>query len=115
MGYLEILDDLPLNTSHNEYLLKISTAAQRISSMIKFTEEYEDIGIYAPTWQNCHTLVEISAQETVLDKVIVHNDIPDNLEIFADPLIAKVCYNLMDNPVRYGGKITTIRFSILNC
>jgi signal transduction histidine kinase len=25
----------------------------------------------------------------------------------------KVCYNLMDNAVRYGGKITTIRFSAL--
>ena len=31
--------------------------------------------------------------------------------MFGDPLIIKVCYNLMDNAVRYGGKITTIRFS----
>jgi signal transduction histidine kinase len=34
------------------------------------------------------------------------------LEVYADPLITKVCNNLMDNMVRYGGKITTIRFSI---
>jgi len=32
--------------------------------------------------------------------------------VFADPLIAKVFYNLIDNAVRYGGKITTIRFSV---
>jgi len=32
-------------------------------------------------------------------------------EIFADPLIVKVFYNLMDNAVRYGGKITNIRFT----
>ena len=32
--------------------------------------------------------------------------------MFADPLIVKVFYNLMDNAVRYGGKITTIWFSV---
>ena len=32
-------------------------------------------------------------------------------EVFADPLIVKVFFNLIDNALRYGGKITTIRFS----
>jgi signal transduction histidine kinase len=32
--------------------------------------------------------------------------------VFADPLIVKIFYNLMDNAVRHGGKITTIRFSV---
>ncbi|MFH0967513.1 MAG: PAS domain S-box protein, partial [Methanobacteriota archaeon] len=113
MGYLEILENLPFNTSHNDYLLKISTAAQRISSMIKFTKEYEDIGIYAPTWQNCHTLVEIAAKQAPLGQITIENDLPTDTEIFADPLIVKVCYNLIDNAVRYGGKITTIRFSVM--
>ena len=40
------------------------------------------------------------------------NDLPAGTEVFADPLIVKVFYNLMDNAVRYGGKITTIRFSV---
>ena len=39
------------------------------------------------------------------------NDLPAGTEVFADPLITRVCYNLMDNAVRCGGKITTIRFS----
>ena len=38
---------------------------------------------------------------------------PAGSEIFADPLIVKVFYNLVDNAVMYGGKITTIRFSAL--
>jgi len=33
--------------------------------------------------------------------------------VFADPLVVKVFYNLMDNAARYGGKITSIRFSSL--
>jgi len=40
------------------------------------------------------------------------NEIPAGSEIFTDPLIQKVLYNLIDNAVRYGNKITTIRFFI---
>ena len=42
----------------------------------------------------------------------VNNDIPVGTEVFADPLIAKVFYNLMDNAVRYGGNVSTVRFSV---
>ena len=40
------------------------------------------------------------------------NDLPPGTEIFADPLIVKVFYNIMDNSVRYGRKIITIRVSV---
>jgi signal transduction histidine kinase len=32
--------------------------------------------------------------------------------VYADPLIYKVIFNLIDNAVRYGKTITTIRFSV---
>jgi signal transduction histidine kinase len=38
--------------------------------------------------------------------------LPAGAEVLADPLIVKVFYNLMDNAVRYGGKITTLRFFV---
>jgi signal transduction histidine kinase len=79
--------------------------------MIQFTKEYEQIGVNAPVWQDCHTLVDTAAKQAPLGKVMVKNDLPTGAEVFADPLIEKVFYNLMDNAVRYGGKITTIRFS----
>jgi len=110
-GYLEILKDTQLDSSQNEYCQKVTTAAERISAMILVTKEYEQIGIQAPTWQECHTLVDTAAKQAPLGKVVVTNDLPIGAEVFADPLIVKVCYNLMDNAVRYGGKITTIRFS----
>jgi len=94
----------------NDYYKKIITAANRISSMIRFTSEYEDIGISDPTWQDTRTIIDNATKEAPLGQVKVKNDLPDGTEVYADPLIAKVCYNLMDNAVRYGGKITTIRF-----
>jgi len=110
-GYLSFLEDLNPDPTYNEYFLKISTAAKRISAMIRFTKEYEQIGTNAPAWQDPHTLVNTAAKQAPLGKVLVKNDFPAGMEVLADPLVVKVFYNLMDNAVRYGGKITTIRFS----
>jgi signal transduction histidine kinase len=44
-------------------------------------------------------------------KVTPKNDIPTKTEMFADPLIFKVFFNLIDNALRHGGRITTIQFS----
>jgi signal transduction histidine kinase len=39
------------------------------------------------------------------------NDLPAGTEVFADPLVQKVFYNLIDNARRYGGSgMTKIRF-----
>ena len=110
-GYLAILKKKQPDPTFNEYFVKVSTAAQHISSMIQFTREYECLGVKAPAWQNCRTLVDTAAKDAPLGKVVVKNDLPAGTEVFADPLIVKVFYNLMDNAARYGGKITTIRFS----
>ena len=112
-GYLEILEDTPLDPTTNEYFQKVNTATKRIAAMIQFTKEYEQIGVHAPAWQDCRTLVDTAAKDAPLGQVTVKNDFPAGTEVFADPLVVKVCYNLMDNAVRYGGKITTIRFSSL--
>jgi PAS domain S-box-containing protein len=111
MGYISILEDELTNPTYIGYLLKVSSAAKRISAMIRFTKEYEEVGVKAPAWQDCRTLIETAAKSAPLGQVAVKNDIPAGAEVFADPLFVKVCYNLMDNAVRYGGKITTIRFT----
>jgi len=111
MGYLSILEKEQPDPTLNNYFVKVSNAAQRISSMIQFASEYEKIGVSAPVWQDPRTLVDTAAKDVLFGKVIVRNDLQAGMEVFADPLIVKVCYNLMDNAVRYGKKITTIRFS----
>ena len=80
--------------------------------MIQFTKEYEEIGVHAPAWQNCRTLVDTAVKQAPLGRVTVKNDLPAGWEVFADQLVVKVFYTLMDNGVRHGGKITAIRFSV---
>ncbi len=111
-GYLALLENEQPNPQFHDYFLKISTAAQRISAMIRFTKEYEQIGNKDPGWQDCYALIERAAREAPVERIEVTNTLPIHTEVFVDPLIFKVFYNLMDNAVRYGEKITTLRFSI---
>jgi signal transduction histidine kinase len=112
MSYLDLLEKKQPDPSVKEYFLACSTAANRIATMIQFTKEYESIGVNAPVWKDCRTLVETAANLVQLGTTIVKNDIPAGMEVFADPLVVKVFYNLIDNVVRYGRKVTTIRFFV---
>ena len=112
LGYLGMLECKVQDPSLEEYFKTLATAAQNITSMIQFTGEYAKIGVNAPVWQDCRTLIDDAAKQVPLGQVIVKNDFPSGAEVFADPLFVKFCYNLMDNAARYGGKITTLRFSV---
>ncbi len=111
MGFLELLEMKQPDTSFSTYFNKITNATERIQAMIQFTKTYEGIGVNAPVWLNSHTLVETAAKDVALGDIRLVNDIPDDFTIFTDQLIVKVFFNLIDNAVRYGGTITTIRFT----
>jgi len=112
LGYLDMLKEKVPEPSLDVFFQTLTTAAKRINVMIQFTKEYEQIGVNASVWQDCRALVDTAAKQATLGKVNVKNDLPAGTKVFGDPLIIKVCYNLIDNAVRYGGKITTIRFSL---
>jgi PAS domain S-box-containing protein len=110
MGFLELLEMKLPDNSYSSFFNKITDAAERIQAMIQFTKTYQDIGVNAPIWQDTHTLIDAATKGVSLGGIRLINDIPAGFTVFADPLIVKVFYNLVDNAVRYGGKITIIRF-----
>ena len=112
IGYLELLEMKQPDASFSTYFNNITGAAERIQAMIQFTKIYEGIGVNAPVWQDTRGLIDTALKDVVLGHIQVVNDMPAGTMVFADQLIVKVFFNLMDNAVRYGGKITTIRFSI---
>ena len=109
-AYLEIIRKNISDPSVQKDFARITAASDRMAKIILFTKEYEQVGAKDPAWQNCHFLVDRAARQADPGNVLVKNDLPAGLEIFADPLVAKVFYNLIDNAARHGGKITTIRF-----
>lgn len=109
-GFLSLMEPGLSDPRLAEYCRKAQAAAGRIAGMIRFSREYERIGTQAPCWQEMREVVSAAAGDAPLGTVRVINDLPAGWEVSADPLITRVMYNLMDNAVRYGGKITAIRF-----
>jgi signal transduction histidine kinase len=107
--FLRILEKKQSDSSFSDYFKTISTTVKLISAMIQFTKTYEEIGIHALTWQDTHTLWT-AAKEIPLKKIIMKNGLPSGLEVFADPMLVKVFYYLIDNAVSHGEKVSTIRF-----
>ena len=110
-GFIELLHREIPEPSLEHYFSRITKASSQIAAMIQFTREYEKIGIRAPVWQDLQTLVYSAEKGIIPGQVRFKNDLPAGMEVFADPLIVKVFYNLIDNAIRHGGQITTIRFS----
>ena len=83
--------------------------ANNISHQISFTKDYEDMGINAPTWQSVNANIKKVTNQLPVGNIHVKAEEPD-IEVYADPLLRKVFYNLIDNALRYGGdQMTTIR------
>ncbi len=111
-GYLALLEleQKGAAPSSESYLKKAMASADRIYTMVQFTKEYENIGVNAPIWQDIGSLIESATKEVQLNNVRIVSEIAVGTEIYADPLIQKVFFNLIDNAMRYGVHITTIRF-----
>ena len=92
-----------------EFIAKEQKIADYIALQIAFTKDYEDLGVKSPIWQNVSALVRDAGTVHPMRNIVLENQCP-GLEVFADPLLEKVFYNLIDNSLHYGGeKMTTIR------
>jgi signal transduction histidine kinase len=111
-GYLELShNSLGDPARLSELIRKEEKIADTIAHQIRFTKDYEVMGIAAPVWQNVGKIVRQAVLELPAKGVRV--DVEGvNIEVFADPLFGKVFYNLIDNAQRYGGdKMTRILIS----
>lgn len=111
-GNLALLKDDRPDQHSKELLEKAETAGRRISAMIRFTKEYEGIGMQAATWQYMSDLIGAVVNDIHLGDVKVINDVPGDMEVFADPMIDKVVHNLVDNAIRHGQNVSTVHFHI---
>jgi PAS domain S-box-containing protein len=93
------------------FIAKEKKVAATIERLSTFTKDYQDTGVKAPEWQNVQNSIRSATGALPTGNIRVDAEL-ENLEIFADPLLEMVFYNLIDNALGHGGeKITTIRFS----
>jgi len=111
IGFIELSRETEIKDPILEkYLDGELEAAGAISTQIQFTRFYQDIGVKAAVWQEVSETIRLI--ETTLDLRGVSLTIDlSYLEIFADPLLQRVFYNLVENSLRHGEHLDKIRLS----
>ena len=110
LGYLDMMQMKFPDPSLQEYIDKEIHAAHNIQTQIMFTKDYQDIGVQSPQWFNIRKIILSTSANLPLSRVKLIVNF-DNLEIFADPLLEKVFYTLLENALRHGKSVTSIEFS----
>jgi len=108
-GYVLLSLDICRDEELKNFLEKQKAAADTIYNQISFTKDYQDIGVCAPTWQEISNHIDNSAKTLNIQGINIEKRF-GNLKIFADPLLEKVFYNLMENSVRHGGDFSKLSF-----
>ena len=81
-----------------------------MESQITFTREYEKLGSKGTEWMNVGSLVTEVAEDPAFRQITTEIT-TGSLEIFADPLLKRVIFNLFDNAVRHGEGVTRMTVS----
>lgn len=93
-----------------EHLEKEEHLLSQIHRQVEFARDYESLGNDAPVWQDLQGLIDRISLLVLPYKVSVLSTV-QGICVFADPLFEKVIYNLLDNAIRHGKSVTSIRFS----
>jgi signal transduction histidine kinase len=94
------------------YLEKENKIVETIISQINFTKDYENLGVKEPVWNPLEAVIaEVKAALPAFGKVALGTDTA-GIGVYADMLVSKVFFNLIDNALRYGGEtMTAIRIT----
>jgi len=90
-----------------EFIDKMKRVGHNIERQVAFTKEYEDIGVHAPVWQDMEKVLRDAIHAFDLSAVSIECKVRD-LEVYADPLLERVFYNLVDNALKHGGGISRV-------
>ncbi|MDD4126972.1 MAG: PAS domain S-box protein [Methanomicrobium sp.] len=92
------------------HLDRIKQASGNIQEQIIFTRDYHNVGVESPQWQRVDEIALKMQAKAKSVGVFLNVTLPP-LEIYADPMLEKIFFNLLDNAVRHGKKVTKIDIS----
>ena len=107
IGFLELSREDTIDPKMISYITKEEQAAEAIKNQILFTRDYQNIGVHSPGWYNIGETVSLAIATIDLAGIRVTVDLPQ-IEVYADPLLEKVFYNLVENSIRHGERVTEI-------
>jgi PAS domain S-box-containing protein len=111
MSFLERAQLKSTRESVQTFFDRTTLSVETIKNQIAFMRTLQELGILSPKWQSVRQSFDSAVRLLPAKTVDVRADVGD-IEIFADPLLPRVFYNLIDNSLKHGGpKLAVIRFS----
>ncbi|HVN65654.1 MAG TPA: PAS domain S-box protein [Methanomicrobiales archaeon] len=110
IGYLGLVRDHVSDVDTATLLSRAMDSAWTIRKLIDFTKDYQEIGVHSPRWHEVARTVAGVASPLDLGGIALEVEVGD-LRVYADPLLEKVFYALLDNALRHGERIDRVRVS----
>ncbi len=110
IGYLELAKLTHDREKLEDFIRKIDATLHVIEDQIQFTRDYQDMGVKDPEWQDASITFGLAVSQLDAGKIRIANCL-SGLSVYADPLLGKVMYNIIDNSLRYGRDNTMIKAS----
>ncbi|PWR75438.1 hypothetical protein DLD82_04710 [Methanospirillum stamsii] len=107
LGYLEIIEMDSLMPQQSEYLEIIKDVTNEIKTQIDFTRIYEKLGSCEPKWVSLKSIIPWTL---IPEGIHLSMDL-DEISLFADPMLERVFFNLLDNSIRHGKSVSKIMLS----
>jgi PAS domain S-box-containing protein len=106
-AYLQLAGSNHEEAKARAYAEKEAFLIHKIVSSLNFAKNYQDMGINPPRWQNVNQVFLYAISH--LDSLkVLRNVQVDRLECYADPLLEKVFFNLVENIFLHGQRVTEI-------
>jgi PAS domain S-box-containing protein len=109
-GYLELEKTLVTDPKVLSYLDKQIALVKSITRALSFSDTYQGLGLTPASWQNVGQAFVYGISHLDTSHLSWKYDV-QGLEIFADSLLEQVFMILVENVLRQGQSVTTIRLS----
>jgi signal transduction histidine kinase len=108
IGLEDMALDISADSRMTELLAEVKNQTRKVEKQITFTRDYQNLGVHEPHWQNLRDVMQRAIATLDLGSVSLDFDFSD-AQVYADELLERVFFNLIDNAMRYGKTLSRIR------
>jgi signal transduction histidine kinase len=107
-GYSGLMKEMVTDEKIQSFISIQENAITDITKILKFTKEYEQVGVEVPAWLKVHSVFS-SAISQIQIKPLMLSDTTGGLQIYADAMLERVFYHLAENVVYHAQSATALR------
>lgn len=109
---VDLTRDNPNDPAVTGYLDTMEKTTEVIRLQMEFTSDYQDLGQKEPVWQVVSAAFATAAEPFAGWHIAFSCD-TGTLECYADALLGRVFYNMIDNSIRHGEHVSAVRLSFV--